>query len=202
MPENELAILYHLLAQCFIYPNVYSIEALKKLMGELKIETWGSRSDRQPILPIAPFVRTLAALNRRTIRDLQQEYARLFGEDGSAASCSAYFGSSSLRMWDDVLAQSTQNIFDMWRQGIDIEQTTHIETQLEFLSYLCQHADNEATQLAKQDFLHQCVFNWLPRFAGDVVAATRFDFYRTTAQLLVALLDVEKDYEKEEGGLS
>jgi len=79
MTTNELAILYHLLAQCFSYPSNYLIESLKRLVGELRIESWDSGSQGQPILPIASFVRALAALDRRVIGDLQQEHARLFG---------------------------------------------------------------------------------------------------------------------------
>jgi len=201
MTTNELAILYHLLAQCFSYPSNYLIESLKRLVGELRIESWDSGSQGQPILPIASFVRALAALDRRVIGDLQQEHARLFGKDGSTALCPAYAGAYYSDVWGGVLAQDAQRIYAAWRQDTALDRATHIETQLEFLAHLCRQADNEAAQLARQDFLHKRVLNWLPRFAADLSAATQFDFYRTTAQLLAAFLEIEGVYTNRGGGV-
>jgi TorA maturation chaperone TorD len=191
MTSEECAQLYHLLALSFACPDAGFAERLTRLIGELRLETWDSDSAGQPILPIAPFIRELAAFDQQKLTQIQQECQRLFAQDSPEALCPAQAWAYRPDLPREVLTQAAQSAYLAWGQKIPPTRTTKLETQLEFLAYLCRHADDEAAQSARRDFLYQQALVWLLHFADKVVLMTRLDFYRAAAQLLTAFLKLE-----------
>jgi TorA maturation chaperone TorD len=191
MTKYERVILCHLLAQSFSYPNIYLADSLKRLVGNLCIESWDSDSQGQPLLPIAPFIRVLATLDQRQIELLQQEHMRLFGGDRSPGLCPPYAWAYRPDVSAETLAENAQRIYAAWGWDVVWDRATHLETELEFLAFLYRQTDNEAAQLVRENFFSQHALIWLLRFAADVVIAAQFEFYRTAAQLLTAFVTME-----------
>jgi len=191
MTSEECAQLYHLLALSFACPDAGFAERLTRLMGELRLETWDRDSDGQPILPIAPFIRELAAFDQQKLAQIQQECRRLFASDHPEALCPAQAWAYRPDLPPEALTQAAQSAYMTWGQEIPLTRATHLETQLEFLAYLCRHADDEAARIARREFLYQQALVWLLRFADKVAVMTRLDFYRAAAQLLTDFLKLE-----------
>jgi TorA maturation chaperone TorD len=191
MTKHERAILYHLLAQSFSYPNIYLADSLKRLVGELCIESWDSDSLGQPLLPMVPFVRVLATLDQRHIELLQQEHLLLFGGDHSSGLCPPYAWRYRPDVSEETLAENALQIYATWDWDVVPSRATHLETELEFLAFLYRHTDNEAAQLARETFFSEQALVWLLRFAVKVERAAQTEFYRTAAQLLTAFVKME-----------
>ena len=192
MTNEERATLYHLLAHCFSYPNVYLPESLKGLLGELRIASWGSDSCGRPVLPMAPFVRALASLDANGIDLLQQEHRRLFGYESSTGVCPAcacaYRPDSAI----ESLRQDAQQMYAAWGIVCAPERAVQLETQLEFMAYLYrQEQKEEAVVTAREEFLYKQALVWLLRFSAAVEKNSQIDFYCRAARLMAVFLKME-----------
>jgi TorA maturation chaperone TorD len=192
MTLEETALLYHLLARSFAYPEPYFAEELAALVGDLGLEAWEGDTKEPSVLPIASFIWVLAALNQELPGTLQQEHERLFGIDGlKAALCPAHAWAYRFDLPRETLVETARNAYTTWGQEITPARATHVETQLEFMAYLCRRGDETASQTARRDFLYKHALAWLLRFAAAVTAATRLEFYQAASELLATFLKYE-----------
>lgn len=192
MTPDAHALIYELLALSFSYPDASFAERLKGLVGELEVEVLAEDSHGLPVLPIVSFIRALATFDQQMVGQAQQEYVRLLAESHPEALCSAHEWFYRLEVPRNTLACALQETYAFWGQDVSLDVATRVETELGLLALLCRRLDDdEAAQRARQDFLDEHALRWLPRFAVDVAACTRLDFYRAAARLLGAFLEIE-----------
>lgn len=191
MTDYELSILYHLLAQSFSFPTGYFAEGLKRLVGELRIESWDCDSRGRPVLQMAPYIRVLATLNRLAVDQLQQEHYRLFQGGASTALCPVYAWAYLSNIPAEILTRDIRQIYAVWGWEVSPNRAAHLETELEFLAFLYRQVDDEAARLSRENFFARYTLAWLLRFAAAVTTATRSEFYRAAACLLADFLKLE-----------
>ena len=140
-------------------------------------------------------VRGYLASPEATVLDLARDYAHTFCGAGSTKKSSAYPFESVYTSKDGLLMQDARDGALAWYRRFGLTKSEswldcedHVALELEFMEYLigmeaearaAGRADEADDLLRSQrDFAREHLANWLPRFAHDVDAKARTDFYR------------------------
>lgn len=193
MEATNCGVIYHLLALCFSMPSAATGFHLKQTVGELGVEVWDDNGGNGRRLPMASFIRSLSAFEPDRLEVVQREYVRLFGLGAGqyGALCPPVECAYRLDLAADWLACALQETYATWGIEVPLALACRVETQLEFLAFLCRHEDQKGVSQAKDDFLNWHARRWLPEFAARVAAHTQLLCFRTSANLLAAFLQAE-----------
>lgn len=187
------SLIYHLLALSFTLPSVVTGFHLKQTVGELGVEVWDTGEGNGRRLPMALFIRSLSVFDSNQLEVVQHEHVRLFGLGitQKTALCPSVECAYRPEMAADRLACALQDIYGAWGVDVPLALACRVETQLEFLAFLCRYTDEKGVQQVKDDFLNQHARRWLPDFADQVANRSQQLYYRTAANLLAAFLQTE-----------
>lgn len=193
MRATNCGVIYHLLALSFSMPNAATGFHLKQTVGELGVEVWDENGGNGRRLPMAPFIRSLNAFEPDRLEATQREFVRLFGLGAASreALCPPVECAYRPDVAADRLACALQETYGVWGVDVPLALVCRVDTQLEFLAFLCRHAEERGVQQAKDNFLHQHAQRWLPDFSAQVAAHTQLLCFRTAANLLAAFLHAE-----------
>lgn len=190
---TNCGVIYHLLALSFSMPNSATGFHLKQTVGELGVEVWDDNGGNGRRLPMAPFIRSLSAFDPDRLESVQREYVRLFGLGigQHEAQCLPIECAYRPDLSADRLACTLQETYGTWGIDVPLALACRVETQLEFLAFLCRHEAEKGVPQAKDDFLDQHARRWLPDFAAQVAVHTQLLCFRTAANLLAAFLQAQ-----------
>jgi TorA maturation chaperone TorD len=131
------------------------------------------------------------------VEDLAREYASLFlgvGEKTISPFESVYrSGSGQIFQSAHFEVQQAYQLIGMARNDRFREPDDHIAVELSYMARLCEMSREVPSSDRKRalhylglqrDFLDKHLVQWVPAFAGDLVDATRSDFYRAIGFLL------------------
>jgi TorA maturation chaperone TorD len=196
MLTQVLAILYDLLAHCFRCPGGYFTEPLKARVGDLGIELWQAADDAGPTLPLATFVRELAALDGQGLERLHQEYTRLFGPAPEQAPCPLYERSHRPDVDAKAILASLQRSYRDWPVQVPTAAPDRLDVELAFVAFLYRRMDDPTAdpvaRSVRQAFLENHLLCWAPGFVASLKEATDHPFYRAAIQILEKVLACEE----------
>jgi len=138
---------------------------------------------------------SLQVLSQMPLDRVQGEYTRLFITGYPTTPCPPY---ESAYRHGVLLGDVTEELVGTYRHfGLEVvadNPPDHLAVELEFMIYLSRlhsllesPADQEAVEQAQQAFLKDHLRQWLPRFATDLVAHARLDFYRVLGEILLVI---------------
>jgi len=203
MTESELQVavaredLCRYLAACYYEPEPAFAEA----------GMFGSLADAATLIDpdLAPPARSLGEQFRAESDKLLLDYTRLFV--GPMDILAKPYGSFWLDAEKTLMGESTMALLELYGEA-DFEMDDefkevpdHVAVELEFL-YLLIFRENEAVRGSdtataarmrelQQRFLQQHLGAWIDRFASAVSAGAQTGFYRTLADLTMALVKLQ-----------
>lgn len=194
------ADVFRLLSACYYEPEKNMLIE-EDLFGQLRAALELCLPDQ------AELADTLAtALQAAPEQDLLIDYAKLFvGPDALLAPPygSVYLDGQRILMGDstmDVIARYRDAEFDI---SDDFKNAPdHIVVELEFLYLLSYNEslalvedrmdDHSHWQQRRQSFLNEHIGRWIEKFCNNVREKTKFDYYRTLADLTQRFINAQK----------
>jgi TorA maturation chaperone TorD len=133
-------------------------------------------------------VETLA---KEPLVKLQAEYTRLFISGYPKTPCPPYESAYREGRLMGQANAATRALYSEWGMVIEPPLADHLATEFEFLAFLLTLAQTtpevaDQALAARTAFLTEHLGQWLPQFAADLQAHTRFEGYRKLADFLLS----------------